>query len=87
MGVLASGSNEPQIKLKGSNSRLVIMLRQEAAAERFDQLIFMESVEEDDVGKPPKLAQARNARGMLANGKLDVGKPLQETSYNKRIRV
>jgi len=49
---------------------------QENAAQRFDQLILLESVEESDVGKPPKLAQARNGGGMLANGSLHVGNML-----------
>ena len=40
---------------------------QESAAERFDQLIFSGSVEENNVGKPPKLAQTRNGGGMLPN--------------------
>ena len=47
---------------------------QENAAQRFDQLILLESLDENNVGKPPKLAQARNGGGMLANGSLHVGK-------------
>jgi len=49
---------------------------QETAAESFDQLILLESLDENNVGKPPKLDQARSGGGMLANGSLDVGKML-----------
>jgi integrase len=49
---------------------------QETAAERFEQLISSVSPGEKNVGKPPKLAQARKGEGMLANGRLDVGKML-----------
>jgi len=49
---------------------------QETAAERFDELIFSASLDKNNVVEPPKLAQAQNREGMLANGRLDVGKML-----------
>jgi hypothetical protein len=39
-------------------------------------LIFSVSPDEKNVGKPPKLAQAQKGEGMLANGRLTVGKML-----------
>ncbi len=58
---------------------------QESAAERFDQLIFSTSPDKNNVVKTPKLAQAQNGEGMLANGRLDVGKMLGKTSQKVDI--
>jgi hypothetical protein len=47
-----------------------IIRAQKSAAERFDQLIFSTSLNENNVVKPPKLAQAQKRGGMLANRRL-----------------
>jgi len=58
---------------------------QEIAAERFEQLIYLESTGEKNVSKQSKLSQAQNGRGMLANGRLDVGKMLGKASKEDDI--
>lgn len=47
---------------------------QENAAQRFDQLILLESVEESDVGKPPKPGQVRNGEACWQWGDWVLGK-------------